>query len=398
MKPSAEEIEEKRRLRKLKKAEKAAKPQAKTEFTIRPFLRVADATTGKLALKIMTYNVLAQALVRRHLFPTSGNALKWLYRGPAIVDEIKHYDCDIVCFQEVDEGSLLISALADLGYTTNFHKHASKRHGLMIAFKKILFQKNTFRFINYDGVKQLPNSVETLNVGQIMALDFLPLVVEKYPYLQSKSVLIGTNHLYWHPNGCYERTRQTAIAKQEMHAFERDLKAISPESSFYKFFAGDFNLEPFDPPYLLMRNLGCTDKDRKVLYDSINWFQNRIDSEDEQLQFKQPADCDYVDPVPMVEAVEQAHAKTNIEVHSALECYSRVDSENSQHHGEPLYSNWAHAWRGLLDYIFIMGTPNYRVVEVLRMPPAKELGDEGLPQLHKYPSDHLSVAATIELN
>ncbi|RUS19482.1 hypothetical protein BC937DRAFT_87403 [Endogone sp. FLAS-F59071] len=53
-------------------------------------------------LTIMTYNILAQSLIRRELFPHAGNALKRKPRQTLIMDEFNLYKPEIACLQEVD--------------------------------------------------------------------------------------------------------------------------------------------------------------------------------------------------------------------------------------------------------------------------------------------------------
>lgn len=399
MRPSPEEIEEKRRQRQLKKAQAAANaPQKPLEYIQRPFLQVKSRPEDKLLIRVMSYNVLAQALVRRHLFPTSGTAIKWLYRGPVIADEVKHYDCDVICFQEVDVGSTLIDSMNKLGYVTKFHSHPQKRHGQLIAFKKLLFKADSCRFLDYDEDKEIEGTVITQNVGQIIELKFTDDVTKQYEYLQLRRLLIGTTHLYWHPYGCFERTRQTAIVKQTMVDFERDLRLIDPSIKYYKIFAGDFNLEPFDPPYMGLVQNPFDEEGLRLLKRSVNHFCNRVnqDKEDEEPVYREPSDPQYRDVEPLIEAVKEVHfGLTKPQLTSAYSSYVSVDPENSQVNGEPPYSNWAHAWRGLLDYIFLFDGSDITVCELLKMPTKKELGDAGLPQKGKYPSDHLCIAATL---
>lgn len=51
----------------------------------------------------MSYNILAQTLIRREIYPTNGKILKWSVRSQILLDELKHYNADIMCLQEVDK-------------------------------------------------------------------------------------------------------------------------------------------------------------------------------------------------------------------------------------------------------------------------------------------------------
>lgn len=422
MRPSEEEIAEKRRQRQAKKAAAAeAAANKPRQFITREFLRLAPATPNRLALKVMSYNILAQALVRRHLFPSSGGAVKWSYRGKVLADEVSFYNCDICCFQEVDVNCDLVTTMKKSGYTTHFHHHPLKRHGLLIAYKLDLFTTENYRFIDFDdGYKLVKLVASTGNVGQILQLKFRPTVVEQYPYLANRSVLVGTTHLYWHPYGCYERSRQTYIVKAEMAEFERTLKVLDPQLKCFKVFAGDFNLEPFDPPYhgIVKRGSGFIDHDSRLLSRSINYFANGIEPEEKEEgemdgeEDEEPTQAngtkdgeppiEPIDPEPLIAKLQGLHwDPSTLVVVSAYSQYSLVDPDNAQDNGEPHATNWAHAWRGLLDYVFLMTREDedtqMKVLELLRIPTPKELGGEGLPQHGKFPSDHICIAANIEL-
>jgi RNA exonuclease NGL2 len=102
------EREEKKRLKREQLIAQGIDPDNinKTTYIKREMLEVPHSTeTGKksvLTFKIMTYNLLAQALIRRTLFPNNGDILKWQKRSKVLIQEIKDYACDILCLQEVD--------------------------------------------------------------------------------------------------------------------------------------------------------------------------------------------------------------------------------------------------------------------------------------------------------
>jgi len=51
-------------------------------------------------LRIMSYNMLAQQLIKRNLFSFCSNrSLKWNYRSEKLVEQIVSYNADIVCLQ-----------------------------------------------------------------------------------------------------------------------------------------------------------------------------------------------------------------------------------------------------------------------------------------------------------
>ncbi|EDK46644.1 conserved hypothetical protein [Lodderomyces elongisporus NRRL YB-4239] len=291
-----EYIAEQRRLREERKAkerkEKEAHgvfdgPEPQEKFIKRPFLALPNEVgngndevgeTPKLSVKIMSYNILAQCLIRRSLFPTNGKILKWYIRKEILLAELRWYDPDILCLQECDKlqfHNFWQSELAKLGYECKFHRYNTKNHGLVIAYKTEIFLIKHQSFIKYDqDVKPLkanckageasevnqdcdrvelpPARIQTKNVGFMCYLEFKQSVLERFPYLKQRNgVIIGTTHAFWHPFGTYDRTRQMYIILHKFREFHHTMQVLSKNKfPFYSFFTGDLNSEPFDAPYL----------------------------------------------------------------------------------------------------------------------------------------------------
>lgn len=199
-------------------------------FITRPILKIprdnSDPLFSKngLNVKIMTYNVLAQALIRRTLFPTSGNAVKWFKRSQVLLSEFKHYNCDILLLQEVDHvqfNSFWRSEFEKLGYGAVFNRWGDKNHGVAIFFRNSLFDVTDKMYIDYDKEESgnIPPRTVTKNVGLILALKFKDSILQKFPETDKKGILVGTTHLFWHPFGTYERTRQTYVILNKFREF-----------------------------------------------------------------------------------------------------------------------------------------------------------------------------------
>lgn len=480
LKPSPEEIAELRRLRKLKKEEEiqklidqgldpdeANKP-LELRFIKRELLPIEDGTgesSEKLNIKIMSYNMLAQALIRRKLFPTSGNALKWSNRSQVLLSEIKFYNPEIMCLQEVDFiqfNSYWKTQFLNIGYDCKYHRSGSKNHGLVLAYKRDMFINTHLSHINYDkedtGANLRPSCV-TNNVGFLACLNFTPKVISQY--LPSKrGVIIGTTHLFWHPFGTYERTRQTYIILKKFKEFQQTLKTIEGDSNdWYPFFAGDFNSQPFDTPYLSItkKPVKYVERGPIVLGCSLSYQYSKLrgslddddgegdgegegdndqdkDEEEEGGNIEKYGSNQPKDPVPetfelseeqrvKVEDMESLHNSLDMRAISLYSIgYKRVDPGNSgldNERNEPMFSNWAHTWRGLLDYIFIVTswdttsdktkidsveevsqTHRIKLKSLLKLPHPQEMGPEpsGQPRLGQYPSDHLVIMAQVELD
>lgn len=439
-----EYIAEQRRQRELKKQQKK-KQQAATptevpehlKFIKRELLDLPGQTLSQdgFQVMIMSYNVLAQALIRRELFPTSGLALKWGTRSQVLLSEFKHYDADIICLQEVDAlqyESFWKPQFDAMGYDSRYHKASTKNHGVAIIYKKSKFSFQNEHIIHHDDAdtKDVPSVVETRNVGLLVHLKINDEILTAHPSLTKSGILVGTTHLFWHPFGTYERTRQMYILLQEMKEFENTLKLLhGDDSQFYKFLAGDFNSQPFDSPYLSVtaKPIVYEKRAKMVLGRAIShqWGQASTSAEDDEKTDDNPVPTAFQfneDHLETIEKMQNLHNSIDQRCISLYSVgYKQVHPENSgldNDRNEPIFSNWAHTWRGLLDYIFVVtkwdGQPfqdridepsdlaleqHIKLLGLLRLPTKEEMGPEpsGQPRAGQYPSDHLCLLAKIEL-
>lgn len=470
-----EYIEEQRRLRNLKKEQKRqellaqginpdeASTPPNLKFIKRDFVSIPkqDGSSDSFKIKIMTYNVLAQALIRRKLFPTSGTALKWTNRSVVLLDEFKHYDADIVCLQEMDfiqYNSFWKQEFEKIGYSSKYYREEAKNHGVAVAFKKDLFVCKQQSFIRYDREKSgviSPRTV-TQNVGLLVYLEFTPQVLQKYSNLSRNGIIIGTTHLFWHPFGTYERSRQTYLVLTKFKEFYHTLSVLqNNDRGFYSFFAGDFNSQPFDTPYLSIaaKPVKYSGRGQTVISCSLSYqfsknrgvIEEDGDNEDEEGAEGEEEEGGNVekfgtnqpkDPVPesftpnqeqleLVNDMEKLHNDLDMRAVSLYSIgYKSIHPENAgfdNERNEPIFSNWAHTWRGLLDYIFVItkwdsqkedysqkvdsieevsSRDNVKLLKLLKLPMPKDMGPEpsGQPRTGQYPSDHLCLMAEVELN
>ncbi|CAL9736023.1 RNA exonuclease Ngl2p [Monosporozyma servazzii] len=458
-KPSPEEIARIRIERQRKKEEmlqKGLDPNVPPElsFIKRPMLSLHDKEADPMKgfnFTLMTYNCLAQALIRRKLFPDSGEAVKWLRRSKVLLNKFKHYNSDVICLQEVDSiqyQSFWKEELEKMGYESQFYKKGSKNHGIAIVWKRELFTLTDKMLIDYDkeASGDIPTRTTTNNVGLVLALKFSNKVLEKFPNTKRSGILIGTTHLFWHPFGTYDRTRQTYVVLNKMKEFMHRVNVLQEgndgdDSHWYPFFCGDFNSQPYDTPYLSMTNKPVTYEDRaKTVIGCSTSFKfskkrdGESDADDEEGGNIEKFGKDQPQtPVPetFTPTEEQAAMVKNIEaLHNTLDMraislysvgYGKVHPENAgldNSRGEPEISNWAHTWNGLLDYLFYFKKWEFddkrqvdsldmfekengvKIRELLRMPGKDEMEKFGHGQPHtgEYPSDHLTMVAALELD
>lgn len=439
--PSGEDLEELPILLQFRKRELATIPKVTSK-------------SSSPKIKVMSYNVLAQCLIRRELFLTSGNALKWATRSKVLLREIMYYEPDLLCLQEVDAhqyDTFWRDTLHKIGFEAKYFKSEAKNHGLVIAFREKNFFATNQWSISFDreANDEIETVADTQNVGFFLSLKFSTSFRQNYLSLSKEGIIIGTSHLFWHPFGTYERTRQTYIVLRKYKEFVHCLNTLNPQSrGWYSFFAGDFNSQPYHPPYLSLvsKPVSYSLENSYILAAAIEYFKrlsryrNTIqqvlpENEEENEITKSSGDQEehVLETTPktfnisaeqeqMIKKLETSHNSIDLRMISLYSLgYNTVHPENASFNNErnePAFSNWAHSWRGLLDYIFIISdwdkisdrskidtleevTKNQgiKLLRLLKLPLPSEMGEEpsGQPRVGQFPSDHLSLMAELEL-
>ncbi|CAI5760495.1 unnamed protein product [Candida verbasci] len=374
-----EYIEEQRRIRNERKEKERKRkeelglipPPEPESFIKRPFIKLnLPSVTDKLAITIMSYNILAQTLIRRELYSTNGKILKWHIRSKVLLDEITHYNPSILTLQECDKiqyNSFWKQHLTKLGYECKYYQFNTKNHGLVIAYKSNLFNCKHQSFIKLDqDFEELPVSrIYTKNVAFITYLEFTNEIRQSYPYLKN-GLMIGTTHLFWHPFGTFERTRQMYMILHKFKDFQHTLSTLYKAFSCYSFLTGDFNSEPFDAPYLSITSKPITYENqmKNVLGCSLTYKYSKErsmedeDEEDEAFENERKNNPD--DPEPsnfhaspeqdqIMQKLQDAHNSLNLRAISLYSVgYKFIDSKNSTNHkNEPVFSNWVDKWNGI---------------------------------------------------
>ncbi|RIA92555.1 Endonuclease/exonuclease/phosphatase [Glomus cerebriforme] len=418
------------------------KPPKPQEIQYDPILKemitlpnIKEETNG---ITIMTYNLLAQSLCKRELFPNCGNALKWKNRRPRLIKEIFHHSPDIGCFQEMDDinyNDTFKPKFDESGYDTLFFK-GDKRHGCCIAWKKSKFIKIKELTLDFDkfGVP----TMKTNCIGIIIALNILNDGKE------NKGIVIGTTHLYWRPQSMYERTRQCLILYQNLLKLKKEFK-------FPAFLAGDFNSTPKDPIYHLMVNKSSLNEQQiSILQNSMRSFEKESNGGNDTISEKEEILSSMITPKDNDDeiTIEQSSSKSfnvivkpqssqnlsspllkpQLESLSDLlsnfenlpKClslygqnYHLIDSENIEH-SEPKITNYGIYFKGTLDYIFfvldqnddhvqigkdddqskIKKNYNIKVTKLLKLPREEEFGSSSLPN-YKFNSDHVCLMVEV---
>ncbi|KAJ7492540.1 Endonuclease/exonuclease/phosphatase [Mycena latifolia] len=389
----------------------------------RPWINLERAEhLDGIRIKLLTWNLLAQCLVRRELFPTS-NCLKGIQRQPMLHSEILAQNADILCLQEVDSLEKLLPVLAAAGYNHHYAAGPGKKHGCLIAFKDN-YTKLEERLIHYDEQHvrsegdentRRGSSFRTRNIGSLVALKNLSH--------DGEGVVIGTTHLFWHPKYTYERARQAGILIREITKFRSDLHL----EHWPCVIAGDFNFSPDDCGYSLLvgDQLNSDHRDRlqisRVVHVSIDPTvpptvvgapaedENEAVDPDRVITNARPAvpadgllsDSELVSLFSSANVVQSAydeglrqHKEKSVDFRTFGNRMSLSSTTKGSH--EPEYTSYTHYWKTVLDYIFIL-THRPAVVSGLLAPHAAKDLDPGLPQKGVSGSDHISLCAEILL-
>ncbi|KAI8981271.1 Endonuclease/exonuclease/phosphatase [Trametes punicea] len=381
-----------------------------------------SASAGGQSVRVMTWNLLAQSLVRRELFPTS-DCLKASQREHMLYREIVSHNADICCLQEVDRTEKLFPELEKAGYAWVYAAGPRKKHGCLIAFRKGVYECVRERVVTYDDqeireegeeLARRGSSFRTKNIGSLVAL--------RRRDSDKDGVVVATTHLFWHP-------AQAAILLREVARFRND--GPEPQGHWPAIIAGDFNFGPDDPAYALLMGDALLPQQKERLESSYVVHATidptvAADGAAQAEEEEEGAEAGENDPDRIIVNARPAQPSDGLLSHMELDrlfrqtgrVISAYDAGQRRipdiadsglifgnraavpkdRHGafEPIYTSYTHYWQAVLDYIFVLDTPG-REVSIVRLakPHRKEAFGEGLPRKGVCGSDHISLAADL---
>ncbi|CAL1695497.1 unnamed protein product [Somion occarium] len=418
-----------RRLKKLAKMEKAKQEEEeRSRILPREWLSIQPPAPDGVSVKIMSWNLLAQCLIRRELFPTSGDCLKAAQREHMLFREILSHKADICCLQEVDRTERLFPVLEDAGYNFVYAAGPRKRHGCLVAFHKDVFSTVRERTIFYDD-QEVREAYDKLNThgSSFRTRNICSLVALQRAGRADTGVIVATTHLFWHPGYIYERARQAGILLREAAKFRHELG----KDHWPCVIAGDFNFTPEDPVYSLLIGDSLLPEQRARLAPSrvvhvtidpsVPVTTDKMMGDDVLIDEEEGAETD---PDRIITNAREAREEDGLlddveltklfndtgHVFSAydrglrssegveeLTYGSRVAMQPSRSGGyEPLWTSYTHYWKTVLDYIFVLEPVDRPVlVTGLAKPIFTADLEPGLPQKGKCGSDHISLCAEL---
>lgn len=202
----------------------------------------------KFDFSVMSYNILSQDLLEdnSHLYRHCRRpVLHWSFRFPNILKEIKHFDADVLCLQEVQEdhyGTEIRPSLESLGYHCEYKMRTGRKpDGCAICFKQ-----SKFSLLSVNPVEFCRRDIPLLdrdNIGLVLLLQ------PKIPRAASPSICIANTHLLYNPRRGDIKLTQLAMLLAEISSVAHRKDG----SSCPIVMCGDFNSVPGSPLYSFIK-------------------------------------------------------------------------------------------------------------------------------------------------
>ncbi|NWU76991.1 ANGE1 protein, partial [Onychorhynchus coronatus] len=224
------------------------------DLSIQPcVLEQVSKNTPLFEFRVMSYNILAQDLVEQgidlyvHCHP---DILNWNYRLPNLLQEIQHWDPDVLCLQEVQENHYweqLEPTFKEMGFACFYKRRTgTKTDGCAVCYKHSRFQ-----LISLSPVEYFRPGLDILNrdnVGLVLLLQ--PVLPEGLDLKAISPLCVANTHVLFNPRRGDIKLAQVALLLAEI-----DKIARTSEGSYYPvILCGDLNSVPDSPLYKFIRN------------------------------------------------------------------------------------------------------------------------------------------------
>ncbi|KAJ7395740.1 Protein angel 1 [Pitangus sulphuratus] len=224
------------------------------DLSVQPcVLEQVSKNTPLFEFRVMSYNILAQDLVEQgldlyvHCHP---DILNWNYRLPNLLQEIQHWDPDVLCLQEVQENHYweqLEPTFKEMGFACFYKRRTgTKTDGCAVCYKHSRFQLISLSPIEYfrPGLDILNRD----NVGLVLLLQ--PVLPEGLDLKAISPLCVANTHVLFNPRRGDIKLAQVALLLAEI-----DKIARTTEGSYYPvILCGDLNSVPDSPLYKFIRN------------------------------------------------------------------------------------------------------------------------------------------------
>ncbi|XP_034624354.1 protein angel homolog 1 isoform X2 [Trachemys scripta elegans] len=224
------------------------------ELSTQPAVPELGSENGPLfEFRVMSYNILAQDLVEQspdlylHCQP---DILDWSYRLPNLLQEIQHWDPDVLCLQEVQENHYweqLEPTFRMMGFVCLYKRRTGKKtDGCAVCYKHSRFQ-----LISASPVEYFRPGLDILNrdnVGLVLLLQ--PLLPEGVGQKATSPLCVANTHVLYNPRRGDIKLAQMALLLAEVDKIAKTVDGIYCPVIL----CGDLNAVPDSPLYKFIRN------------------------------------------------------------------------------------------------------------------------------------------------
>ncbi|XP_055535598.1 protein angel [Wyeomyia smithii] len=204
---------------------------------------------GDIPFTLMSYNILAQDLLEMHPYLYNQHdsvALAWAHRYDRLITEINTINPDILCLQELQDThkEQFSRGLTNFKYDVIY----KKRTGCKTDGCAIYYRRDMFNLIDSQGVEFYRPDVKRLDRENVA-------IIAKFELKSNPSqhLVVATTHLLYNPRRQDIRLAQIQVMLAELDRFSYKGKYSNGTPSYTPtIVCGDFNLEPYTAPYMLL--------------------------------------------------------------------------------------------------------------------------------------------------
>nr|XP_027198272.1 CCR4-NOT transcription complex subunit 6-like isoform X2 [Dermatophagoides pteronyssinus] len=378
----------------------------------RPWLTMAEPTPihhVSNVFTVMCYNVLCDKLASRQLYSYCPSwALSWDFRKNVIMKEIKQYDADIICLQEVESGQFESFFLPELKISHYYGIFSPKSRAKTMNEQErkrvdgcaIFFKTEKFELVNEhlmeftflaaqtadgEGSEEMLNRVMPKdNIGLVALLKTRKVEIdvsekssefENMQPFESQPLVVCTAHIHWDPEYCDVKLIQTMLMMRELQKF------IDQSATMFNLSTNtEKQVDPNSIPLIICGDFNSLPDSGVVEYLS----RGRISVE--HPDFKKLA---YKLCLRKVCPVVDQNEKEYTHPFDIVKAYAD---------GVLPFTNYTFDFRGVIDYIFC-SQRLFSVLGVLGPLDTKWFSKHRIPGCphHYIPSDHFPIVAELEL-
>ncbi|TMW87583.1 hypothetical protein EJD97_019765 [Solanum chilense] len=344
-----------------------------------------DVSPNQDRVIVMSYNILGvkNAAAHEDLYRNvSPKYLDWDYRKKLICKEIRDYNPDIMCFQEVDRFDDLDYLLQKEGFKGVYQaRTGDASDGCAIFWNNKLFDilhEESIEFQNFN----LRNNVCQLCVFKMnVKSSSKDVSTSNSESVSSPSFLVGNIHVLYNPN-------RGDIKLGQVRLFLESAQRLSHEwGDIPVLLAGDLNSMPQSAMYqfLTSNKLDIQMHDRKQISGQIYPLQNR--SFNPRLSYRWSNE-----ELLLATGTGASQLIHQLQLRSAY-AGAPGSSRTRENSGEPLATSYHSKFLGTVDYIWhTTELVPVRVLDTLPVDILRRTG--GLPS-EKLGSDHLSLVCEL---